>query len=269
MDTQPSRCTTYSSAVSYPLKKVAHRFSAHHDVSWLRDVIYVSCKKEGDLLDRGAFIFSYGAVVMWGLTPKQEKSILTTLKKEEGQPYETTEKESYSYTYGAKASVAKDQIILPSAQLEAKLAFSHGLAQSIKLSVFEGTVQKTIAKTKNIPAQLAKYGKIPLSRKEIRKMRGSLFIERSSINLHFDVLDVPEYFWEHFELEPIYTLIANYLDLETRVEILNQRLDVIHDLFEVLGNELNHQHSSRLEWIIILLIAIEVVTMFVREFLQD
>ncbi len=265
MDSPSSRCTTYSSAVSFPLKKLVGRFSAHHEVSWFRDVIYVSCKKGDDPLDCGAFIFPYGAAVMWGLSPQQKKSILETLKKDEDQPYEVTEKESYTYIYGSKAAIANDQITLPSSQLEAKLAFSHGLAQSIKLSVFEGAAQKTIAKTKDIPAQLAKHGKISLSRKQIRKMRGSLFIERSSINLHFDVLDVPEYFWEHFELEPIYTLIANYLDLETRVEILNQRLDVIHDLFEVLGNELNHQHSSRLEWIIILLIAIEVVSSFVRE----
>jgi len=269
MDSKSSRCTTYSSAVTYPLKKVSQALHTKHDIFWFRDVIYVSCKSHDDLLDRGAFVFPYGAVVMWGLSPQQETAILATLKKHEDQSYEATEKESYTYTYGAKASVAKDQITLPSSLLEAKLAFSHGLAQSIKLSVFEGTAQKTIAKTKAIPAQLAKYGKIPLSRKQIRKMRGSLFIERSSINLHFDVLDVPEYFWEHFELEPIYTLIANYLDLETRVEVLNQRLDIIHDLFEVLGNELNHQHSSRLEWIIILLIAIEVVAMFIRELFQS
>jgi uncharacterized Rmd1/YagE family protein len=32
----------------------------------------------------------------------------------------------------------------------------------------------------------------------------------------------------------------------------------VHELFEMLGNELNHQHSSRLEWTIIWLIIIEV-----------
>ena len=52
---------------------------------------------------------------------------------------------------------------------------------------------------------------------------------------------------------------ANYLDIRTRVEILNQRLNVIHDLFEMLGTELNHSHSNRLEWTIIWLILIEVI----------
>ena len=96
---------------------------------------------------------------------------------------------------------------------------------------------------------------------------GELFIERSSVNLHSDILDIPEFFWDHSEVEPLYTMIANHLDLETRLEVLNQRLDIVHDLFEMLGNELNHQHSSKLEWIIIWLIVIEVIlTLFFHHY---
>lgn len=88
---------------------------------------------------------------------------------------------------------------------------------------------------------------------------GALFLDRSSINLHVDVLDTPEFFWEHPELEPMYLDVANELDIQNRGQVLNQRLDVLRELFEMLGNELNHQHSSRLEWIIIWLILIEVI----------
>ena len=88
---------------------------------------------------------------------------------------------------------------------------------------------------------------------------GELFIERSSINLHLDVLDAPEFFWEYPEVEPLYKIMSIYLDISMRVDALNQRLDVLHELLEMLGNELNHQHSSRLELVIIWLIVIEVV----------
>jgi uncharacterized Rmd1/YagE family protein len=40
---------------------------------------------------------------------------------------------------------------------------------------------------------------------------------------------------------------------------------VIHELFEMLGNELNHQHSSRLEWTIIGLIVMEVFLTLLRD----
>ena len=135
----------------------------------------------------------------------------------------------------------------------------------MKLGTFETAIRKTFIHTKEIPEDLAKHGRIPLSRKEIRRKMGELFIERNSINLHVDVLDTPEFFWEYSELEPLYAMASNYLDIDSRVEVLNHRLDVIHELFEMLGNELNHQHSSRLEWTIIILIVLEVVITLLKD----
>jgi uncharacterized Rmd1/YagE family protein len=254
------RCVSYATATSYPTKELAKAFRNTHVVSTFRDVTFLGFGKDADGIDNGVFLFPYGVVVMWGLTPEEERSLLSDLKPYENGAQESTEKEVMMYAYsGDKLAVIDDCIMLPSTDLRIKLAVSHGLAQSVKLCVFESIVRKTIETTRTIPEHLARYGRIPLSKNEIRKKMGELFIERSSINLHFDVLDVPEYFWEHSELEPTYMVIANHLELETRLEVLNQRLDVIHDLFEVLGNELNHQHSSRLEWIIIFLIVMEVI----------
>ena len=94
---------------------------------------------------------------------------------------------------------------------------------------------------------------------------GELFLERATINLHLDALDTPEFFWEYPELEPLYKMITVYLDVQTRVEVLNKRLDILHELLEVLGNELNLQHSSRLEMTIIWLIIFEVVLTLLRD----
>jgi uncharacterized Rmd1/YagE family protein len=261
-----SRCVSFSTATSYPVKEVARVFRAKHRVSFFREIIYVNFGEDEEGSETGAFVFGYGTVVMWGLSSDEEKEVLSTLKMYEEGSYDAPEREIMAYSYGNKGAVVDDCIILPSPNFNVKLAFSHGLAQSVKLFVFEGIVKKTIDTTRSIPEQLSRYGRIPLSKKEIQCKMGELFIERSSINLHFDVLDIPEYFWEHSELEPLYTLIATHLDLETRVEVLNRRLDVIHDLFEVLGNELNHQHASRLEWIIIILILIEVALSLLRDF---
>jgi uncharacterized Rmd1/YagE family protein len=262
-----SRCVSYATALSYPVKDITRMFRAHHRVSSFREVIFVHFREDEEEAEIGAFIFGYGTVVMWGLTNSEEEEVLTMLRSHQEGAYENPEREIMAYSYGKKAGVVDDCIILPTTNFSAKLAFSHGLAQSVKLAVFEGIVKKTIDTTRAIPVQLSRHGRIPLSKKEIQRKIGELFIERSSINLHFDVLDVPEYFWEHSDLEPLYTIIATHLDLETRVEVLNRRLDIIHDLFEVLSNELNHQHASRLEWIIIILILIEVALSLLKDFL--
>ena len=88
---------------------------------------------------------------------------------------------------------------------------------------------------------------------------GELFLQRSNVNLHSDILDTPELFWEFDEYEQMYILGRSYLDIDKRIEILNQRLDILKDLYEMLQNELNVKHSAKIEIIIIVLILAEIV----------
>jgi uncharacterized Rmd1/YagE family protein len=91
-----------------------------------------------------------------------------------------------------------------------------------------------------------------------------LFETRSDILLHFGLLDTPEFFWDYPELEPNYLSVAKYLELVPRTELLNRKLEAMHELLEILAGEQNHKHSSFLEWIIIILIAVEIVLFFMH-----
>lgn len=259
-----------TTATSYAMKEIikALRLNTAVQTHFFRDVLFIEMGTDDLGGHKGAFIFPYGVVVMWSLSDEEQSELLETVKPYEEGHYETYEKESISYTYGKKTEIVNDTLTLSSAHINLQLALSHGLAQSVKLSFFEIIIKKMIDTTRVIPEQLSRYGKITLSRKEIRKKMGEMFLERSFVNLHLDILDTPEYFWEHAELEPIYRMIANHLDLSPRLEVMNKRLDIIHDLFEMLGTELNHQHSNLLEWAIILLIVIEVVLTLMRDFAE-
>jgi len=257
-----------TTATNYAMKELIRAFRMNSDVRTLffRDVLFVQVGTDDLGGNKGAFIFPYGVIVMWALSEEEQAQLLKTVRPHEENPYDTYEKESISFTYGKETEIVDDTLTLASSHLTIKLALSHGLAQSVKLSFFEGIIKKTINTTKVLPEHLSRYGKIPLSRKEMRKKMGEMFLERSFVNLHLDILDTPEYFWEHAELEPLYRQIANYLDLSPRLEVMNKRLDIVHDLFEMLGNELNHQHASQLEWAIIFLIVIEVCLTLFRDF---
>jgi uncharacterized Rmd1/YagE family protein len=257
-------CRAYCTASAYHIKTLHERFKQlGYSTTLYRDVMHVVVPEAtiGDV-----FCFSYGATVMWGLDQEQAQTYLDQIKElEQTKVNEEIEMDEFTFIFGDSPKIVDDEIVLPTQDMLTRLAISHGLAQSVKLGTFENAVHKTFKNTKHIPEDLAKHGRISLSRREIRRKMGELFIERNSINLHVDALDTPEFFWEYSELESFYAMTANYLDLETRVEVLNQRLGVIHELFEMLGNELNHQHSSRLEWTIIWLIIMEVFLTFLRD----
>jgi len=246
------RCAAYCSATSFNTNKLFDYLKSRYGCQRFREVFHIKLGA-GDVL-----LFPYAAVVFWGLDAEQEQALLREIQPFEYQAEEEVCEDIFTFGYGALASIKDDDIILPNHDLLSKVAFSHGIAQSVKLDAFEHTIQNTVDITRELPLLLAKQGNISLSGKEIRRMMGRLFIDRHSINLHQELLDTPEFFWEYSELEPIYKMVSHYLDIDRRVNVLNQRLTVLKELFDMLNNEINHKHSNRLEWTIIWLIVIEV-----------
>lgn len=258
------RCTCYCTASSYDIPRLFQHLQHLGAAQLFRDVIHLQVKQErhvkGDLL-----YFGYGAVVCWGFSENEEKEIIHALKDFEREPLSKAELDEFSYGYSNSMKIEEDEIFLHNKNPLTKLAISHGIAQSVKLSTFEDLIQKTIEYTRTIPMHLAKKGKISLSRKEISQKMGEIFVERNFINLHSEVLDVPEFFWNYPELEPFYRRAAHYLDVTKRVEVLNKRLNVMHDLFEILSSEWNHIHTARLEMVIVLLIFLELIVTVLRD----
>jgi uncharacterized Rmd1/YagE family protein len=251
-------CRAYCSTTSYRLPSLYLALKERFSVKQYRDLIHVEVPlvshETADL-----FIFAYGVAVFWGFpTEDDEKKFLSDIKSFEVDPYDFVEDDVFTYTVGQKAKIADDEIVLTDLQSLSLISVSHAIAQSVKLGSFEQTVQNTWNKMKGIPEQLAKNGTISQSRRKIRQQIGTLFLERAFVNLHVDVLGIPEFFWEYPEIEPLYRMTAHYLEIQSRADVLNRRLNVIYELFEMLVAELNHQHSTHLEWAIIILISFEI-----------
>ncbi|KAI9055373.1 hypothetical protein LZ554_000330 [Drepanopeziza brunnea f. sp. 'monogermtubi'] len=210
------------------------------------------------------FLFDYGVVVIWGMSLQHEQRFLKEIAKFESEKLAADDVETecfnFYYTREYQARIYNDFITLrEKGNYMTKLAISHALAQSVKTSLFEELVDNTIETCKDIPTQIALTGKIALNRKQINMQIGELFILRISIHLNGSVLDTPELFWIEPQLEPVYQAVRSYLEMDQRVSLLTERLDVIADLLAVLKDQLSHGHGEMLEWIVIVLIAAEIV----------
>ncbi len=258
------RCIGYCTAASYDIPRLFQFLQVSGSSQIFRDAIHTQPKDEKGV-KRDIFYFIYGVVVFWGFTDEEEKQQLTILKRFEKEPLPRAEIDEFSFSYGDKMKIEDDEIVLQKKDPLTKLSISYAIGQSVKLTVFEEVILRTIEHSKQIPKNLAIRGKIPLSRKETSQKMGELFLERNYINLHSEILDTPEFFWSHADLEPFYRRVAHYLDVNKRVDLLNRRLNLLHELFEILSNEINHQQSSRLEWTIIILILIEIVLALLRD----
>ncbi|KAG2172740.1 hypothetical protein INT43_000087 [Umbelopsis isabellina] len=210
------------------------------------------------------FFFDYGVVVFWGMSIEEEQKLMQELEPFEEERLETddVEVEEFHFHYNERYQprIYNDVITLRHPQnYLVKMTISHAIAQSVKMTLFERLIDDTINETKYIPQVMAESGKVHMSRVAITKKIGQLFIMRINVNLVSNILDTPEIFWSEPALEPLYSAIRGYLEISQRVELLNQRVQVISDLLDMLKDHLNSSHGEQLEWIVIWLIAMEIL----------
>lgn len=264
------RCSSYCTAELYQIDDLArHLRQEGYDPKFYDRVIHI--RKNTDEEEGDIFFFPYGCVITWGLSEEEDATILEKIKPHQYLPLDVfTQDDSTHYLVGSETGISEedDEIIIANNDPLIKLSMSHALSQSVKLTSFENSIGKTIDATRYLPQELAEKGRIKMSRRKLSQQLGQLFAERNSINLHTDILDTPEFFWRRPRYEPYYLMAVEYLDIRPRMDILNRRLDVIHELYEIISKELNHRHSSRLEWVVIYLIAITVVIILFKDVLK-
>lgn len=261
------RCVAFCTAGGYDLPALANTFKRKgYFIHLSRDVLHASSdKKLSDI-----FFFNYGAFVCWGFSKRQELKWIEHVKEFSIDPSPIVEADHFCYRYGEEVSIdvhdrfKLDIVTLDSDNPQVKLAISYGLSQSVKLNVFEGTIQDTVKKNSMLPQEIADRGVVSLSRRAISQHMGEIFIARSSINLNSEYLDTPEFFWRNPNLEPFFVMTKKFLDIPSRVSALNQKLDVLQELLDILNSQIEHRYSTLLEMTIILLIVIEIVISLFR-----
>ncbi|KFZ06364.1 hypothetical protein V501_07478 [Pseudogymnoascus sp. VKM F-4519 (FW-2642)] len=219
------------------------------------------------------FVFSYGVVVFWNFTESQEKDTLadfTFTEMETGQSiisrpqdeadFETEELHFEYSSFVDRPRVFNDMITLRSGDHMIKLAMSHAIAQSTKLSFFEEKMSQTMLDAQHVPKRLALTGELGMSRPEVVKILGRLFKSRVDVNLSSNILDVPNFFWDSEPtLHPLYFAVREYLEITPRIKVLNERCRVFLELAEILTDSISDTKMSNITWIIIWLIAVSIV----------
>jgi uncharacterized Rmd1/YagE family protein len=229
-----------------------------------RDVLLVAEPAGGSV-----FLFAEGSVVFWGTQLDTEASVLEAVESlHESLPMPELER-MYFYQGRFDASGVRNHDILvqddgPTHAAETQqrlLAFSYGLSRSVQLAVLENQVDRVIAQTRHLPDDLVSTWYVRMfqnRRREVRQRLHEVFTLRGHVNLHKDLTEAPDVYWDAPELESAYEQIVDELAVNFRVERVNKRLDHTNELVELLRTQLQESYSHRLEIIIIALISVEI-----------
>lgn len=237
------------------------------------DVINAVANYELSSEKRQIYFFREGSVVFWNVPELECISVLDFLKHYQiGTYYRSlviAEKEIMNYSYntsGKKSALDSSKFCLDNSpgrcdhdiNLE-KFTLSNAMSLSVKLAIWEASLNHYIDSIEYVVEDLKSGKALRISRKEVTRKTGELFGLRHSINLSSDLLDVPDFYWENDELETLYLQLCSYFSISRRTRVMNEKLNHCMELVELLTSHLSDRHHVRLEWMIIVLIMIEVM----------
>ncbi|XP_063164629.1 required for meiotic nuclear division protein 1 homolog isoform X1 [Candoia aspera] len=269
------QCVAFATADGYHLGNLCLDLvsSGYVEITLPRDaanVLVVGTEKTAKEHDLGIiFFFREGSVVFWNVEERTIKNIFRKLEKHEIQPYEIAlvhwENEEISYRRGEGQSklhrgeiVINSEVEMDDVILE-KFAFSNALCLSVKLAIWEASLDNFVESIQSIPEMLKLRKKLKLSHADVMQKIGELFALRHHINLSSDLLITPDFYWDREHLEQLYDKMYRFLSIDRRVKVVNEKLQQCTELTDLMRNHLNEKHALRLEWMIVILITIEVM----------
>lgn len=210
-------------------------------------------------------LFRYGVVVFIGLSSEEEADFLEKLRARTFGRITPPEEE------WAKIQVAKEAeepipvggpILVKEFSLERLLLVADALAKSVVLGRDEREVTNVFDTIEPFARELATFGKTSRNRTDLLKLLGNALLVQHRVSGRVAVGEKPDVLWDRPDLERLYARLEDEYELSERVETLNRKLAVIADTASTLADIIDTTRSLRLEIIIVVLIAFEIIVMF-------
>lgn len=153
--------------------------------------------------------------------------------------------------------VANEHITLKENTTLSLIIIALVVSQSVGLEKYEQDLEKYFSQSRQLLDLTQSYALFKRS-KLIEFAKTLTFIRHSMVTDLF-LLDKPNILWDNEEAEKLYNQMAGILELKDRFEIVEHKLTTLKEDISMALDMFNHKHSEFLEWIIILLIAFEIV----------
>jgi len=207
-------------------------------------------------------LFRYGVAVVMGLTAAEEDEVLRSLQRRLIRPVKPPEEESVLI----ELAPDKDDQIPPGGPITLKtmtpdhlIVIADALSKSVVLARDEREVAAVFELVEPFARQLAERGRVVAGRRTILKHVGNALLVQHRVSGRVAVAEKPDVVWDRPDLDRLYARLEDEYELKERAEALARKLAVIAETAEVLTDIIDTKRSMRLEIIIVVLIAVELL----------
>lgn len=219
-------------------------------------------------LEKGGYasIFSYGVVCFYNLEDTEAVEFLNVILEYTQHPLILPIHDDFEVHHGADHEYFDYEHIAITGDDADSLRFvMFHLAQTVALDYYMSVADQLLEKTGNYTTELAQQGRLSISGIQLKKFIGSSLNLRNRIALNLYVFDTPDSAWENDYLNNLDRKLKSVFDLKMRTRNLQEQLAIIKENLDLFKDIMQHRTSNTLEWIIILLILVEVLNLFIEK----
>ncbi|GAB6178982.1 RMD1 family protein [Desulfotomaculum defluvii] len=249
------------------LNLIASHFGINKKFKWEETLILKDDDLKGILNhhhNKTIYLFHFGCLVFINLTKYDISDFYNYLRTIEPSLTQVDHHLKYSDSYKLELDPDKEKEVHHDYMRAPKLLdfypqiISVVLARSVALDRIEDSVEKVSDEIEKIIEYLDK-GKLNIDDNKLAKLSAKVLRYKYNIISYVMVLDKPDITWYKEAAEELFLKLADLFDLHERYENLRQKTENIMDITEVFTILGHANRGTKLEWMIIILIAFEIV----------
>ena len=216
--------------------------------------------------DGGMYIFPFGAVVTYDVSPERRDAELARLHL--ARPGLTTQvtREDYSVVEDPGCQTGLNDGVLRLDRFTAARAGVVALtvAQSAAMEYYERIVDQLFARTSSLVERLEMRGTVTLRTRQLHRFIGEAIINRNEVLSVLHLLDKPDATWEDPAMDRIYNDLRAEFDLTDRYAALESKLRRVQEALELVLDVARDRRLFLLEVTVVFLIFLEILFSLVR-----
>lgn len=166
---------------------------------------------------------------------------------------------------GSRNQVFFDRVVLSTLNQEFVQLIMLNLSQSVAMDFYEEISENILSDTKQHTNTLEARGKLDIGGLKLRQYIGKTLNIKNQIAENLYILDSPLVTWDNETLDKLDQDLKKMFDLNDRYSTVRERLEIVKENLELFKDMMQHRQSSTLEWIIIILILVEVFDLFITK----
>ena len=250
------KVSSYQIADSIDLKNFKTVFPARLQYADTDELFFITPAEEY------IHVFRYGIVSFFNYEDKKMEEFIRLI-----EPYcknllhERLNDEFEIQTNAPKLKVGYNKIELPSLDNNVLRFVMLNVSQSVALDHYSKLTTTLLEETNSHTQELERKGSLNLSGLNLKKYIGRTLNIKNRISETLYILDSPEETWEDEKLNRLDLELKKTFDLQVRFRNIQESLGIVKENLDLFKDMLQYRNSTRLEWVVILLILVEVLNL--------